>query len=55
MQLGPVIFIRCFIRALIGVNSITGCEIITPSLIKGNGKQSSFPNKNLRAMSIGEE
>ena len=28
--------------ALIGVNSNTGCDNISPSLVKGSGKQSSF-------------
>ena len=28
MRIGPVIFNRCFIRALIGVNSMTACDNI---------------------------
>lgn len=47
MQLGPGIFIRCFIRALIWVNSRRSQAVTTllPSLVKRCGKQSSFPNR----------
>ena len=46
MQLGPAIFIRCFITALIGVNSWQSQAVTTllPSLVKTSGKQSRFPN-----------
>ena len=46
MQLGPAIFIRCITRALISVNSRQLQAVMTclPSLVKGSGNQSNFPN-----------
>ena len=46
MQLGPVIFNRCFIRAFIGVNSITACDNIF-----GKGKWKSVQLPQHRSMS----
>ena len=40
--------------ALIGVKSNTGCDNISPSLVKGSGKQSSFYNQWRVRPSYGE-
>ena len=46
MQLGPGIFIHCIIRDPISVNSRRSQAVMAslPSLVKGSGKQSRFPN-----------
>ena len=61
MQLGPAIFIRCFITALIGVNSWQSQAVtnITAFFGKDKWKAVKIPQHNegyVRAMmSIGEE